>query len=71
MGQITGLHCVACGAVYTPNQVEYTCPSCGPRLGTLEVRYDYERLSQTLTRDVFAKSGHGRSASRPGYHSDP
>ena len=58
MGQITGLHCVTCGAVYTPNQVEYTCPSCGPRLGTLEVRYDYERLSQTLTRDVFAKSGH-------------
>lgn len=58
MGQITGLHCVTCGAVYDPNQVEYTCPSCGPRLGTLEVRYDYERLRQTLTRDVFADSGY-------------
>ncbi len=58
MGQITGLHCVTCGAVYAPNQVEYTCPSCGPRLGTLEVRYDYERLSRTLTRDAFAGSGH-------------
>jgi len=58
MGQITGLHCVTCGSVYGPDQVEYTCPSCGPRLGTLEVRYDYEQLSKTLTRDVFAESGH-------------
>ena len=57
MGQITGLHCVTCGGVYEPNQVEYTCPSCGPRLGTLEVRYDYEHIAQTMTRDVFAQSG--------------
>lgn len=58
MGTITGLHCVTCGSVYDPNQVEYTCPSCGPRLGTLEVRYDYERISRELTRDTFAESGH-------------
>jgi len=58
MGEIAGLHCVTCGSIYEPDQVEYTCPSCGPRLGTLEVRYDYERLSRTLTRDVFERSGH-------------
>jgi threonine synthase len=57
MGQITGLHCVTCGSVYDPNQVEYTCPSCGPRLGTLEVRYDYAQLAKSLTPDVFAQSG--------------
>jgi len=57
MGTITGLHCVTCGSVYGPNQVEYTCPSCGPRLGTLEVRYDYEQIGKTMTRDVFAESG--------------
>ena len=56
MGTITGLHCVTCGSIYGPNQVEYTCPSCGPRLGTLEVRYDYERIGKELTRGVFAKS---------------
>lgn len=58
MGKITGLHCVTCGSVYGSNQVEYTCPSCGPRLGTLEVRYDYDHLRQTLTRKAFADSGH-------------
>lgn len=58
MGTITGLHCVTCGSVYDPNQVDYTCPSCGPRLGTLEVRYDYERLARSLTPDVFAQSGY-------------
>lgn len=58
MGKITGLHCVTCGSVYDPNQVDYTCPSCGPRLGTLEVRYDYKRIAKTMTRDVFAQSGH-------------
>jgi len=57
MGQITGLRCVTCGGVYDPNQVEYTCPSCGPRLGTLEVLYDYEHIRKTLTRDSFAQSG--------------
>lgn len=57
MGQITGLHCVTCGSVYEPNQVEYTCPSCGPRLGTLEVRYDYEHLARTLTPTTFSQSG--------------
>lgn len=57
MGRITGLHCVTCGAVYDTKQVEYTCPSCGPRLGTLEVRYDYAAIAKTMTRDVFAESG--------------
>lgn len=58
MGTITGLHCVTCNAVYDPREVEYTCPSCGPRLGTLEVRYDYDHLRKTLTRDHFAQSRH-------------
>jgi threonine synthase len=57
MGEMTGLHCVTCGAVYDPNHVEYTCPHCGPRRGTLEVRYDYARLRRTLDRDAFARSG--------------
>ncbi len=57
MGTIRGLHCVTCGAAYGPNDVEYTCPSCGPRRGTLEVRYDYETLKASLDRDAFQRSG--------------
>ncbi len=34
------LRCVHCGRTYEPNEVLYTCPVCGPRLGTLEVVYD-------------------------------
>ena len=34
------LRCVHCGKVYDPSEVEYTCPVCGSRLGTLEVIYD-------------------------------
>ncbi len=53
MGQIRDLRCVTCGASYDPEVVEYTCPSCGPRLGTLEVRYDYASIARQLDRDAF------------------
>ncbi len=29
-----------CGKIYEPDEVMYTCPTCGNRLGTLEVLYD-------------------------------
>ncbi len=57
MGQIAALRCVSCGSEYGPDQIEYTCPACGPRRGTLEVRYDYDRLRSELTRDSFARAG--------------
>jgi len=53
MGQIQELRCVTCGSSYDPEAVEYTCPSCGPRLGTLEVRYDYASIARQLDRDAF------------------
>jgi threonine synthase len=56
MGAIAGLRCVTCGSLYNPGQVEYTCPSCGPRLGTLEVLYDYDEIARTVDRDGFAQS---------------
>jgi threonine synthase len=31
------LKCLNCGTIYDPKEVMYTCPKCGPRLGTLEV----------------------------------
>ncbi len=53
MGEIATLRCVSCGREFSPDAVDYTCPDCGPRRGTLEVLYDYDVLRRTLTRDYF------------------
>jgi len=42
------LRCISCGKEYSPEEVEYTCPDCGPRLGTLEVIYDFSILKKRL-----------------------
>ncbi len=34
------LRCIHCGKIYESNEVKYTCPVCGSRLGTLEVVYN-------------------------------
>ena len=48
------LRCISCGRVYDENEVEYTCPICGERLGTLEVIYDYDEID--LHREELDKS---------------
>lgn len=53
MGNVIALRCVTCGVEYLPDELEYTCPACGPRRGTLEVLYDYDALKRTLTRSFF------------------
>lgn len=45
------LRCISCGKEYSPDEVEYTCPVCGPRLGTLEVIYDFSILKKRI-KDV-------------------
>ena len=55
MGEIANLRCVSCGREFSPGDIEYTCPDCGPRRGTLEVIYDYDRLRATLTRAYFER----------------
>ena len=57
MGRIAALRCISCGVEYDPTRVDYTCPSCGPRRGTLEVLYDYDRLRRTLNRSSFSETG--------------
>ena len=60
MKNITGLRCVSCGKVYEPEELDYTCPECGTRRGTLEVLYDYgaagreleENLEKTSFQDI-------------------
>ena len=48
MGRVIGLRCVSCGRIYSPDEVEYVCPRCGPIRGTLEVLYDYDDLKKNL-----------------------
>lgn len=52
MAEILELKCVTCGKPYSPAAVQYTCPACG-EVGTLDVLYDYEKLSTELDRDSF------------------
>jgi len=53
MGKINVLRCVSCKKEFSPGEIEYTCPGCGPRRGTLEVLYNYDALKRTLTHDYF------------------
>src|SRR5713226_5361070 len=49
MNHIKDLQCVLCGASYSPAEVTYSCPACGP-LGVLEVHYDYEQVARHINR---------------------
>jgi threonine synthase len=57
MGTLRSLRCISCGTEYDPAKLDYTCPACGPRRGTLEVLYDETTLRRTVTRDTFAATG--------------
>jgi len=35
------LKCITCSREFLPDEIEYTCPNCGERKGTLEVVYDF------------------------------
>lgn len=46
------LKCVSCKKEFQPAAIDYTCPDCGPLLGTLDVIYDYKAVAHELTRDL-------------------
>jgi threonine synthase len=37
--------CMNCSKLYEENEIEYTCPQCGTRLGTLETLYDFDSIT--------------------------
>lgn len=50
------LACVTCRRTFRPDEGTMTCPSCGPLLGTLDVRYDCAGLARDVTpADIFAR----------------
>ncbi|MCG8603688.1 threonine synthase [bacterium] len=54
--QVIGLKCVSCDEEYLTNEIDYTCPKCGPLLGTLDVLYDYPEVRKRLTRDSLRRN---------------
>jgi len=54
MENVSGLSCVVCGATFPGSFEGYVCPDHGAE-GILDVTYDYERVSHTLTRDSLAR----------------
>jgi len=50
MDQVVCLRCMICGREYDPENVPYTCPSCGPE-GILDVIYDYSLIARRFTKE--------------------
>jgi threonine synthase len=50
MASILELKCVICQRSYSPDEVQYTCPTCG-EAGTLDILYDYGALSKEYRRE--------------------
>jgi threonine synthase len=50
MAKILELKCTLCEKTYAPDEVQYTCPTCG-EVGTLDVLYDYENIKSMVRRE--------------------
>lgn len=48
---VLGLRCISCGRELAAGPGVYTCPTCGPKDGILDVIYDYERIKRTVSRE--------------------
>ena len=65
------LECMACGAIYPPDEVRYVCDRAigeppGPCGGLLDVRHDMEAVGRTVSTSLFesrAGAWHGADAS--------
>jgi threonine synthase len=55
MAAILHLRCPICDRRYGVEDVQYTCPVCGP-VGTLDVLYDYAQLKRDVSRTQIEQS---------------
>ena len=53
MTNVVGLTCVICDKTYPADYAGYVCPDHGTE-GILDVRYDYERIGATFTKESLA-----------------
>ena len=55
MGEVKALRCITCGREFSQNDIEYTCPDCGPRRGTLEVIYNYKQVAKVFNKETLSR----------------
>src|SRR5258708_39274375 len=58
MSYLSHLQCTLCGTRYGVDELQYTCPTCGP-VGTLDMIYDLDRLRAEWTPQRLAESARG------------
>lgn len=51
MKNVLGLRCIKCGKELPAKPGVYTCPSCGPKEGILDVEYDYRAIKKEIARE--------------------
>jgi len=51
MSNVIGFQCLECNQTFGVNEIQYVCPQCG---GNLDVRYDYERITQHFSKASLA-----------------
>jgi threonine synthase len=47
--------CVSCAREWSPDDFPFTCPSCGPLLGTIDILYDFRKLRATMPSGTVAR----------------
>lgn len=47
--------CVTCTREWSPNDFPFTCPDCGPLMGTIDIIYDFRKLHATMPSGPFAR----------------
>src|SRR5258708_21232119 len=55
---VSHMRCTICGKRYQLDEIQYTCPDCGPA-GTLDIEYDFDRLRTDLTPERLIESARG------------
>ena len=58
MKHVLGLHCLICGARYTPGEVDYVCPKHGDD-GILDLVYDYGLIDRQVKESGISPFGSG------------
>ncbi|MBU1707155.1 threonine synthase [bacterium] len=51
--RLQGARCVSCQREWTPKEIPFTCPDCGPLLGTIDFIYDFHKNKPHSPAAVF------------------
>ncbi len=54
--KIECLQCVTCKRTFSPEEIEYTCPDCGPVKGTLDVIYNFKTVKKYFSKQRLSDS---------------